>query len=461
MPRFHVLILALLITTLSLSAEIKFGLRDEAGRHVVARGFVVVTNDGGGDVDFTADDYARMVRMGANYQVIRLELAKLSHFPGAKLDENYLLRLDRLVAFALNTGMKTVFKMTGYSKGFSWEQFWLNQRDEWNLYQAAWQVIWTRYKDDVSVAGYDLINEPRKLTMDISYDDLTAKYLVPAYQRLIDASHRVNPDKVCLCQGIFMNKGEGVNGNQYAGFPVPIGRANIYYSPNIYLSDPEKVEPVLAALVKTSESLNAPMFVGEWGFPTFDKTDASVVEQQKYARLYIDTAAAFDRLGVGIIKAWFSGNRTKQHFLGDGPSTWAIFSDESATGSVERKYITDIISRPYPQVIAGDLHSFAFDFATRSLAVALKTDNHRGASRIFVGANRHYPDGFSVVCGDALILHHNPLKTTGLEAVKSDRNFDPANFIWDEATQQMIILRWPVDHQDLVVKIVPGRAALK
>ena len=66
-----------ILTTLALSAQIKHGLRDENGRHEIARGFVVVTNN----TSFTSDDYVRMVRMGANYQVIRLDLGKLSTFP--------------------------------------------------------------------------------------------------------------------------------------------------------------------------------------------------------------------------------------------------------------------------------------------------------------------------------------------------------------------------------------------
>ena len=43
-------------------------LRDEKGRHVVGRGFVVTTNDGGGEVFFKPDDYRRMARLGAEWQ---------------------------------------------------------------------------------------------------------------------------------------------------------------------------------------------------------------------------------------------------------------------------------------------------------------------------------------------------------------------------------------------------------
>ena len=106
-------LLAIVFFTLicfSISAQIRHGLRDENGRHEIARGFVVVTNN----TFFTPDDYSRMVRLGANYQVIRLELGKLSTFPGARLDDNYVEKLDSLVQLGKQVGIKSVFKMTTY-----------------------------------------------------------------------------------------------------------------------------------------------------------------------------------------------------------------------------------------------------------------------------------------------------------------------------------------------------------
>ncbi len=53
----------LIFSTFLLSAQIKHALRDESGRHVIGRGYVVVTNNS----FFTSDDYLRMVRLGANW----------------------------------------------------------------------------------------------------------------------------------------------------------------------------------------------------------------------------------------------------------------------------------------------------------------------------------------------------------------------------------------------------------
>lgn len=454
------LICLLIVICSNVHAQIKHGLRDAQGRHIISRGFVVNTNDHKGEVFFNSDDYLRMERMGANAQVIRLELGKLSSFPGGKLDQQYLKKLDTLVAHGKNSGMKTVFKMTVYGvDSFVWEDFWQNKKNEYDTYINAWRVIWKRYATENSVLGYDIVNEPRKLTMDISYTELTKKYLVPLYQKIIDACHEINADKKVLVQSIFMNKGEGIDNNQYAEITVPINRKNVIFAPHIYQDKIEFIKPVMNRFDKESKLLDAPIYIGEWGFPTFASTDTLIsgkLGQLKYRELYIRTAEVFDRMGVGSIKAWFLGNRSMQDFLPGGPSTWAIFSDKKAAGTVERKYITDIIARPYPQTVAGEIQNFMFHFATRTLDLNLRSENSKGASTIFIGANRHYPDGFSILIDADFVMYHNPLKNAGLEVYKLPENVNPSDFIWDDKTQKLLILKWPKDKSDLHVKIVPG-----
>ncbi len=441
-------------------SQIKHGLRDDQGRHIIPRGFVVNTNDHAGEVFFNSDDYARMVRMGANTQVVRLELGKLSEFPGGKLELDYLKKLDTLVSLGRHAGIKTVFKMTVYGVDkFIWEEFWQNKNKEYNTYINAWKVIWKRYAQEPYVLGYDVVNEPRKLTMDISYTDLTNKYLIPLYQKIIDESQKINEDKLILFQSIFMNKGEKIDNNQYAEVTSPLNRKNIVFSPHIYQDNVDYIKRNMDRFDKESEMLKAPILIGEWGFPTFATTDTLIegkLGQLKYRELYIRTAEVFDRMGVGSIKAWFLGNRSMQHFLPGGPSTWSIFSDSTDAGTVERKYITDVISRPFPQTIAGDIQSFMFNHATRTLDVNILPDNSKGASKIFVGANRHYPDGFSVLIGDDLVMFYNPLKNVGLEVYKCPLNAEPSNFIWNANSQKLIILKWPEHKTTLDIKIVPG-----
>lgn len=449
-----------IMLSLNSYAQIKHGLRDDSGRHIIPRGFVVNTNDHVGEVFFNSDDYARMVRMGANTQVIRLELGKLSKFPGGKIDPNYLKKLDTLVDLGKNAGIKTVFKMTVYGVDeFIWEKFWQNKKGEYDTYIDAWKIIWKRYAKAPFVLGYDVVNEPRKLTMDISYENLTNKYLIPLYQKIIDESQKINADKMILFQSVFMNKGEKIDNNQYAEITAPINRKNIIFAPHIYQNNIDFIKRNMDRFDKESDMLNAPILIGEWGFPTFATTDTLIegnLGQLKYRELYIRTAEVFDRMGVGSIKAWFLGNRTMQNFLPGGPSTWSIFSDKTDAGTVERKYITDVISRPFPQSIAGDIQSFLFNHATRTLNLNIKADNTKGVSKIFIGANRHYPDGFSVILNDDFVMYYNPLKNIGLETYKCPVYGNPSDFIWDANTQKLIILKWPIDNKALNIKIVPG-----
>lgn len=459
---FSVMALAFLVGALQLSsAPLKHALRDKDGRHVIPRGFVIVTSTGGHDLMFDADDYHRMVRLGANWQVIRLELKKLSNFEGAQVDQAYLEKLDKLVELARNAGITTVFKMTNYGmKGFSWEGFWANKHNEHDLYLEAWKVIWKRYKDEPAVFGYDLLNEPRKLTMEIEYDDLVKDHLIPFYQILIDEHNAINEAKYCLIQSIFQNKGHKTNGIQYTEMRHPIDRENVIFAPHIYQRNMEHITPELERFQKEGAVLEAPVFIGEWGYPTyFDGTDNSVfgeIGQLKFIEFYTHTAQEMDRLGMGAIKAWFLGSKTFQDFLPEGPSTWAIFTDDKLNGTIERKYITDIIARPYPQAIAGDIESFMFDHATRTLDLSIRSDNSKGASRIFIGANRHYPDGFTIKINDNFVMSANPLRSTGLDVALADSNSNPADFIWDESRQQLVILQWPFNEAILNIKISPG-----
>lgn len=451
------LIAAMTLVAIPAQAEIRHGLRDENGRHYIPRGFVVNTNDGNQPVLFEPEDYWRMARMGANIQVVRLELSRFGTMPGTTFDPAYLEKLDTLTRQGSDAGMKTTFKMTLYGvPNFEWEEFWVNKDGIQDDYAAAWHIMWKRFADNPDVVGYDLVNEPRKLTMDITYDDLTRNFLIPYYERLIAEGEAYNPDKLWLAQTIFMNKGEAINFNQYAEIKDPIAGGNVVFAPHIYQDRIDYIEPTLRRFEQEAVMLDAPILVGEWGFPTYISTDASVEEQLEYQRFYIRTAELFDETGMGTIKAWFLGSPRYGNFLPGGPSTWAIFQDAQTRGTVERKYITDIIARPYPKFVAGDLESFRYDFAKRELQSVITPDNSKGSSLIFVGANRHYPDGFSLHVGEELVLTHQPGSNAGLMVARRAEGVNPADYVWDESAQQIVVARWPQSAGPLTVRVTPG-----
>lgn len=447
---------SLQISFFSLFAQIKYGFRDEQGRHEIARGFVINTNDGNKDAYYSAYDYFRMVKMGANYQVVRLEMGKLQPSNSKETVNKYVVKLDSLVQLGKNAGIKTVFKMALYgARDFNWQRLFLNKNGEQKNYVTAWMNIWEKFNNEDYVIGYDLINEPRKEEWVIDYQQLSNNYLVPFYKYLIDEANKTATKKLYFVQDIFMNKGDKVDDNQYLEIQTKIDRKNVVFTPHIYEPKKLQIDKNMKRFEREAKLMDAPMLIGEWGMPTFDKTDSILTEQLRYIDFYTHTVNIMDSLGVGSIKAWFSGNSSKQYFLG-APSTWAIFQDSLAVGTIERKYITDIIARPYPQSIAGDILNFKFNFATRSLDLNLMSDNAKGISKIFISADRYYPDGFSILINNELILTHNPLKNTGLEVVKASGNLQPSDFIWDYAKQQLLVLKWPADKSIIKVRVVPG-----
>src|SRR3546814_294598 len=112
--------------------HVKYAYQHPTGRQFIPRGFVFNTEDLVGNVHYTKADYLRAARLGANFQVIRLDMARLGAWPGYSVDEAYLKELDRMVALAKEFDISTGFKLTVYRvKGFGeqhWTELWLKER---------------------------------------------------------------------------------------------------------------------------------------------------------------------------------------------------------------------------------------------------------------------------------------------------------------------------------------------
>jgi endoglycosylceramidase len=449
-----IIIVSLLIFS-SASAQLKHPVRDEQGRHIVPRGFVINTEDSKGNIYYTPDDYHRMVKMGANFQVIRLRLGALGGYPGNELEQSYLLHLDSLVQMGKNAGLKTDFKLTFYgTEGFDWADFWKNKNGEQDFLLGAWKQIWKRYKDEQAVFGYDLLNEARKGEMKESYAEMEENYLIPLYIRLIDESQQISPSKKCMYQPMLVNdEDRKTHHPPFVTMQTPVHRKNIIYAPHIYELDKTRLRSWFTQYEADATVSGVPIFFGEWGPNTYDLVDSSLALQYNFKDAYLETTHLFDSLGVGTIKAWFTGTRST-HGSGS-PSTWSIFKDNQGVGSIERKYIIDVIARPYPQCIAGDIMEFSFDYPTRSLSLNVQTSNSKGASKIFIPADRYYPDGFTVTVGEVKVIL-NPIKNVGLEVIDPGNGNSPSEFIWDPYRQQLVILKWPVDKKNVTVLLQPG-----
>lgn len=227
------------------------------------------------------------------------------------------------------------------------------------------------------------------------------------------------------------------------------------YSPHIYQLDPDKISITISRYQKEARLSGAPLYLGEWGSATYDKTDLNLEEQHRYIKAYTQTASIADSLGLGMIKAWFLGSRWKGKNQ-NGKFTWAIFKDSIAVGTAERKYIVDVIARPFPSAIAGSIQSFNYDFTRRKFDIGFTYHKEKGDSEIFVGANRHYPDGFTIMIDRDLVAVYDPLEGKGLNVIKS--NFDKRKvlIVWNEQTQELVLKRLPEDRKHYRLQLRPG-----
>ena len=444
-----------------------YALRDGQGRQVIPRGFVNNTEDVKGDIHYTQDDYFRMAKMGANFQVIRLGLGRLGGYPGNELEDSYLPRLDSMIQMGKNAGISTDFKLTVYgAKEFSWGDFWRNKNGEFDLLERTWTMLWERYKNEPAVFGYDLLNEPMRGDLDVSYEEMESDYLIPLYSRLIDVCQQINPEKKILYQPISVPicSDWDVYFPPFIEMKTPLEKKGIIYAPHIYEGDKSRIRKWITRYQKDADVSGAPLFIGEWGSATYEEVDSTLSEQFKFIDFYVETVHVFDSLGLASIKPWFTGTRAaylepewegwdkdwwKDYY------TWSIFMDDNPVGTVERKYIIDIIARPYPQCIAGDIIKYQFDLPTRSFYLSLVADNSLGISRIYIPADRHYPDGFTVTLGETQWIY-NPLKNTGLEICKTDKYGTFPELIWDPYRQQLIVVNWPSEGEVLNLSVQPG-----
>jgi hypothetical protein len=432
---------------------------DELGRELVPGGFVAITEDSKGAIRYTPDDYRRMVRMGANFQVIRLSLGRLGGWPGDAADPTYAAQIDEMVRMGRKAGLKTIFKLVVYGiKGFDagqWDALWKNTNGSQDALIEAWGKIWIRYRDDPSVFGYDLLNEP-KLGLDPDEQRCVRESLMPTLRRLIDALHAISPEKWALYQPLFRDKGQGVG--PFTPMKESIGRSRVIYAPHMYTTDMKTMRETLDRYEREAALSKAPLLLGEWGPSVALTVDSNREKQAVYTKAYQETAGDLDRRGIGGIKAWFIGSRSPlENKKSKTKYTWAIFSDTSPTGKVERKYLVDPLARPRPLAVAGRIDDYGFNFETRTLEMILQPDATLGGTEIFVSADRYYPAGFRVEIGEGLVMALKPADgQLSIVSSAGDRALNQARRIrWDQEKQHLIIEKWEDAPPRLTLKILP------
>lgn len=210
-------------------------------------------------------DVARLAALGCN--VVRIPfyhgLLEDEAHPGVIQPEGARL-LENLLDACAKYRVYAVLDMHGAPGGQSGEDH-TGEKGRDELFKSAemqkrtaylWTAIARRYRDRPEIAGYDLLNEPMGAP--------DAKSLYAVHDLLYKAVRSVDTKHIVIVE-------DGYKGFNTFPKPSDIGWQNVCYSVHFYqfgansIRDHEKfIAETLPQIRKTQESLNVPVYIGEF-----------------------------------------------------------------------------------------------------------------------------------------------------------------------------------------------------
>lgn len=423
-------------------------LIDSSGRVVILRGFVTITNNtDGSEVSYTLDDYKHMKALGANYQSIRVGANALLD-PG----NSYLKRLDKMVSLAKQVGIYSEFKLTTYDlrqfrtlgpvRQNAWKSLWENTNSGQEKFIQGWGKLWQKYKDEPSVVGYDLLNEPETGSLKLPEDQFVKEYLNPFYQKIIDQLRTIDQKHLAIYQPLIGAKPYTANLNRQGIVFAP------HYYPNAanYLKfgdlSTTDYNSIMTRLVSEASLNQAPLLLGEYGMPWSKSKDGDSSWQQKYQQVEQLASSLIDQYAVSSSRPHFADERAcwsldnKNYFCG------SLILGKKGLNGHERKDTIDIFARPYPQRLAGKLGSFSYNFDSKQFSLQYTPDASNGQTEIYVPRTRHFANGFIIKHSNGITFVYDSSQSTSLKATQNTGNINANNFFWDETNQILTIKEW-------------------
>lgn len=245
-------------------------------------------------------------------------------------------------------------------------------------YVEAWKRLVARVASFDNVIGFDPMNEPYWGSISIpTFEETT---LQPFYEELVPEVRSVAPGLVAFLEpSTFRNLGGTTR-------LVPFPFADVVYSPHNYDRDaesgagfdPSHRDPLIAnidALASEATSLNAALFIGEYGGMA---NTPGIVDYM---------TAQYD--GAGKHAA------SSMYWSYDASPSYGLLNPDGS----EKTVLTNVVARPYPERVAGTPSSYAFDASTSTFSFTYAPDTSIAALTIVSIPDRVYPNGYQVDCG--------------------------------------------------------------
>lgn len=393
-------------------------IRDPSGRTVVLRGVNLAGTHKYKPYlsDFGPADYARVRNdWGMNALRFLVTWSALEPTRGA-YDDAYLAALDERIGWARDAGLLVVIDMHQdlYGEGFlggdgsprwtcddaryaafkpttpwflgsldpnvgaCFDTLWTNADVRGHLVEA-WRRLAARLAKYDNIVGFDPINEPFWGTYPFSAFE--ADRLAPFYAEVTQAVRSVAPGWL-----VFAEPSASRNLGFTSGFPkLPF--EGVVYAPHAYDPSAESgsgfdPDHRLSMLEKISDmrgeadAMGASLFLGEYGGNP----------SQPGITAYM--TAAYD--GAGAV-----GASTMYWAYDKGDDGYGLLR---ADGS-EKKELADVLTRPYPQRVAGRLLSYGFDPNMHTATIRWEPDVTVDTPTEIVVPARLFPAGATIECG--------------------------------------------------------------
>jgi endoglucanase len=213
----------------------------------------------------TEADIQRIAELGYNSvrPALNSRLFLTESDPPQPVEEGFQI-LDNLVKWCKARGIYVIIDMHGAPGGQTGQNIDDSANDQPELfiqpkYEKRLTDLWTdlasRYRDEPSVAGYDLLNEP--LPKRTGAADKYKAQLEPLYQRLTQAIRKVDQKHMMIVEGCDW-------ANDWSAFTKPFDK-NLVYQFHYYCWDtPAKLKSV-GQYLNYRLRFDAPVWVGETG----------------------------------------------------------------------------------------------------------------------------------------------------------------------------------------------------
>lgn len=388
-------------------------LRDPEGRAVILRGVNLSGAQKNAPYldDKTQADYQRL-RDAWGFNAIRFIMTWSAVEPTeGQYDDAYLDQVAERIGWAQQAGLVVILDMHEdvYGEGFGFDgaprwtcdesryaafvpqtpwflsnfdanveacvdNFYTSSREQ--QFVAAWGHVAARLGKQDGVIGFDVLNEPGWGTYAISMFEKDR--LAPLYKDVVAAVRAKAPDWIA-----FLEPSSARNGGFATNLTKPFPFADVMYAPHSYDPmaesgngfDPTHRQAILdniAALSDEAKSLDAGLWIGEYG----GNPDKPGIADYM--------AANYD--GAGAVAA------STMYWAYDKGGDYSLLNADGT----EKTALLDLLVRPYPERVAGDPTSYAFDPATKTFTFTYKPAS--GETRIVAPA-RVYPAGYAVDCG--------------------------------------------------------------